>query len=80
MNDRKDYQKVTVFSQRTALAAAKILSIPFKLLGKGSPFTEKMVFYCCITAYLYNEKAKKMFGYKVEVSIKEGVERTCKVC
>jgi hypothetical protein len=32
-----------------------------------------------MTAYFDNEKAKKRLGYKVEVSMKEAVDRTCKV-
>jgi sterol-4alpha-carboxylate 3-dehydrogenase (decarboxylating) len=32
MGDEKDYENVMVLSQRTALTAAKIVSVPFKLL------------------------------------------------
>jgi hypothetical protein len=60
--------------------AAIILSVPFKLLRKTSPFTKKMVLYYCMTVYFNNGKANKRLGYKVEVSMKEVVYRSCKVC
>ena len=80
MGDNRDYEKVTVLSQKTALIAARIVSLPFRLFGKTSPFTEKVVLYCCMTAYFNNDKAKKRLGYKIDVSMKEAVERTCEVC
>ncbi|KAE9374009.1 NAD(P)-binding protein [Stipitochalara longipes BDJ] len=80
MGDEKNYEKVFVLSQKAALIAAKIVSIPFNFLGKTSPFTEKIVLYCCMTAYFNNKKAETRLGYKVKVSLKEGIEKTCKVC
>lgn len=72
--------KIRVFSQRTALLLAKVLRGVYGIAGKTPPLTENLVWYCCMTAYFSNEKAKKRLGYEVEVPMTEAIERSVKVC
>jgi hypothetical protein len=59
MGDEKEYDKVMVLSQTTALTATKIVSVLFELLGNASPRIEKMVVYCCMAVYFSNGKCKE---------------------
>ena len=59
------------------MVLAKVLEGVFALVGKTPPLTEKLVWYCCMTVYFSNEKAKRL-GYKVQVPMGEAVERSVK--
>lgn len=72
--------KIKVLSQGKALVLAKVLKGAFAMVGKTPPLTEKLVWYCCMTAYFSNEKAKQRLGYKVEVPMGEAIEKSVKVC
>lgn len=77
----KSTGKVKVLSRRQALIIATILEWVYWCFRLGKPaLTLSAVYYCCLTSWLNNTKAKKRLGYEVQVDLDEAIKKSIKVC
>ena len=77
---RKPAKKPVVIPRTVAMGLAYVVSFFAWVVGKkDNNFTPYTVGFATMSMYFDDSKARRLLGYKPEVSVKEGIEKTMKV-